>query len=79
MLLLHRAMWKDAEHRRRRQTSQHMQAEGLSTASVNQMPSSVSPQGRICPQDLKDWDIFLGFFLLGANTLLFEVNYLRFS
>lgn len=46
--------WVQAEE----PNSMHSQAEGLSTAGVNQMPSPVSPQGEICPQGLKDWEFF---------------------
>lgn len=55
----------------------HSEAEGLSTAGVDQMPSTVSPQGEICSQDLEDRFYF--FFIIGANTSLFRINYLCFS
>lgn len=60
-LLLHRAMGKVAEYRLRRQTSQHVQAEGLSTTSVHQMPSTVSPMGGSAPRIWKAKKSFLLF------------------
>lgn len=67
--LLCRAMWKDAEHRQRKQTSQYSQTEGLSTSGINQMIRTASTQGSVCPQDLRDWEIFS--FLSEMQTDLF--------
>lgn len=43
--------------------------EGLSTAGVNQMPSTVSPQGKIFPKDLEEWEFNFFFLIIGANLL----------